>query len=72
MAFESSDHDTQKFIVAGYDRDDFDDGSLTMDIRHPSQCPAGPGSSPIDNVVLLIHLFIYAFGCLSGAVVSAA
>jgi hypothetical protein len=59
-----SDHDTQECGIACTDRDDIDDGSPIVDVRHHlPQRAAGLGP-----LVTLFQSFIYAFGCFSVAV----
>jgi len=53
-----SDHDTQECGIAGTDRDDSDDGSLSVDVRlQLPQSPAGSGSC--GNSVLVVHLCVW-------------
>ena len=53
-----SDHDTQKRGAAGTDRDDIDDGSLSVEfrLRFP-QSPAGSGSC--GHALLVVHLRVW-------------
>jgi hypothetical protein len=53
-----SDHDTQKCVVAGSDRDDIDDGSFSVDVcPHLPQCSAERGSCR--HAVPVIHLCVW-------------
>ncbi len=53
-----SDHDTQECSVAGFDRDDSDDGSFAVDVRlHLPQCLAERGS--FGHAVLVLYLCVW-------------
>jgi hypothetical protein len=53
-----SDYDTQKCGIAGFDRDNIDDGSFGVHVRpHLPQCPAGLGTC--GDAVPVIHLCVW-------------
>jgi len=60
-----SDHDTQECCIAGTDRNDSGNRSLSVDVRlYRPQCPAGIGSSGDAVSVVRLCVCLFQHGCV--------